>query len=445
MRECPYRSIAHISDQLLVSSHSILRSFVSSHKSDVYRCYSTFESTDTTLPYACSYSHGAKNGGRPLIAVATEQGSLIVVNTLKRRDWDYEPQRTTYQPHNNGVFDVQWSNDDSLLTTASGDKSIRVSSVETQKSLYVLRGHSGTAKCVVWDPTHDDLLSSGGRDGSICVWDLRLNSSQNAENKTSVLSPVLVIPAAHGQDTSKGRKKKVLPLPKSVTGLIYPNSQPHGLISSGSSDGILRFWDLRLPTAIPNGKGSNKTAKSAVAPVSLSMLDPTIMNGTRRPRGITSLAMGAGPTAGLIFASGADSHLHTYSLPFLMPLGSYGHPNMRISSFYVQVAVSPCGRWLASGSSDKDGSMFLFDVSNASRTFVSPSTRSAPAWLPNGVQLQGQKGEISAVDWAEDMIASCADDHTVRIWRPDVEVYKKCIAEPEEQRWNWSWSTQGHA
>lgn len=32
---------------------------------------------------------GAKNGGTPLLAIATEQGTVHILDTTKRRDWDY--------------------------------------------------------------------------------------------------------------------------------------------------------------------------------------------------------------------------------------------------------------------------------------------------------------------------------------------------------------------
>lgn len=41
-----------------------------------------------TLPYACEYSHEAKRGGLSLLAVSTEQGTVHILNTAKRRDWD---------------------------------------------------------------------------------------------------------------------------------------------------------------------------------------------------------------------------------------------------------------------------------------------------------------------------------------------------------------------
>ena len=71
------------------------------------------------------------------------------------------------------------------------------------------------------------------------------------------------------------------------------------------------------------------------------------------------------------------------------------------------------------------GSVFLFDVSNACRART--ANRS-------GVELRAQKGEVGAVDWAEGVLASCADDGTTRIWRPNVDRYKECLREEEEAR-----------
>lgn len=77
--------------------------------------------------------------------------------------------------------------------------------------------------------------------------------------------------------------------------------------------------------------------------------------------------------------------------------------------------------------------MYLYDASNAGRVQAGPGVRA--------VELKGQKGEVGAVDWAENMMASCADDGTVRIWRPDISVYRQCQEDPEEMKWSWSWAT----
>lgn len=162
---------------------------------------------------------------------------------------------------------------------------------------------------------------------------------------------------------------------------------------------------------------------------------------------------GTGPSRGLLFALANDSRVHTYDLASLEPLSghtddistdmwSYSHEGMRTNSFYVRAAVSPCGRWLANGGAEK-GSVFLFDVSCSERERMEAAARSdnpAVSARQRGVELRGQKGEVGAVDWAEGMLATCADDGTVRIWRPDLEVSRRCGHEPEEMQWNWSWA-----
>ncbi|KAF9468992.1 WD40-repeat-containing domain protein [Collybia nuda] len=408
----------------------ILQSFVSSNKSDVFRCQSTDINTYLTLPYACSYTHGAKQGHLPILAVATEQGSIHLLNTSQRRDWDVEPQRAVIQAHNNGIFDIKWNNDDTLLATCSGDQSTHITCPITTTPLHALRGHTSTVKCVAWDPCHHSLLSSGGRDGNIYIWDIRMAGEQG-DDGGPVLSPAISIIGAHEAPKARGRPRKGVPTPRGITNLLYPDADPYGLISSGSFDGILRYWDLRQPT---NGRTS-KTVKTKAPPVLYSSpIDPTTLHGSRRSRGIIALAGGIGPTAGLVFGLGADSRIHTYTLPSLAAkTTSYMHKNLQGNSFYVGLSMSPCGYWLASGGTGALGSNFLFDVSSATSSLS--ATRNQM-----GVELRGQIGEVGALDWAENSLATCADDGTVRVWRPDIERYKSCMEQPDEKRWDWSWT-----
>lgn len=66
------------------------------------------------------------------------------------------------------------------------------------------------------------------------------------------------------------------------------------------------------------------------------------------------------------------------------------HPGLFVSSFYVKLAVSPCGSWLASGSSG--GGIYLWDV----------ASRSSPQ--RQAVELKSAGREVSAVDWANDIV-----------------------------------------
>lgn len=192
----------------------------------------------------------------------------------------------------------------------------------------------------------------------------------------------------------------------------------------------MRLWDLRAPLA-------RKQPPAKLKCTDETSIDPTIFNGSR-PRGIVSVAQGTGPTAGLLFALAADSRIHPYSAhssldPFTSQV--YEHGNMKTNSFYVRVATSPCGRWLASGATAA-GSVFLYDISN---TYRGALDASPPV---KGVQLTGQTGEVAALDWADGVLATCADDGTVRVWRADEETYSRCQKDPDESKWEWAWSAR---
>lgn len=165
-------------------------------------------------------------------------------------------------------------------------------------------------------------------------------------------------------------------------------------------------------------------------------MDPTTFHGSKRPRGIISLAKGFGPTAGLVFGLGQDSRIHTYTLPSLVSQAiGYVDDALQSTSFYAGLALSPCGNWLACGASNPKSSSFLFEVSEAGRS-------RRPVEAERAIELPGTAGEIGAVDWADGSLATCADDGTVHVWRPDIKVYRQCQEKPDEARWDWSWSKQ---
>jgi hypothetical protein len=74
------------------------------------------------------------------------------------------------------------------------------------------------------------------------------------------------------------------------------------------------------------------------------------------------------------------------------------------------------------------------------------------------VVLKGQTCEVTGVDWAAggqvcspfnfrpylvliptSQLATCSDDGTVRVWRPDLEQLGKCREDPDAS-WNWKWA-----
>ena len=83
-----FNKSTYFSTYASTSTLPVLQSFVSSHKADVFKCLSTQPDRHLTPPYACAYSHGARKGKTPYLAVAHEEGTVHIFNTSKRRDWD---------------------------------------------------------------------------------------------------------------------------------------------------------------------------------------------------------------------------------------------------------------------------------------------------------------------------------------------------------------------
>jgi denticleless len=164
----------------------------------------------------------------------------------------------------------------------------------------------------------------------------------------------------------------------------------------------------------------------------LSSHDPStsVAGVNARPRGLVSLITGRGPTSSLIFGLAADTRIHTYDMGSLSPVQTDGQSMMQSNTFYTGLAISPCGRFLACGS--PQGRASVFDVSTAGGA--------CSHFASKKVELYGQTGEVGALDWADNMLATCADDGTVRIWRSDAERQRQCEKDPEEGKWSWSWA-----
>lgn len=75
------------------------------------------------------------------------------------------------------------------------------------------------------------------------------------------------------------------------------------------------------------------------------------------------------------------------NLTHATPLSTYHHPKAHYGTFYIRVAVSPCSRYVASGSSDCG--VYLWDTEGTGR---------------DGVRLLGHEKETSGLDWGHDKV-----------------------------------------
>lgn len=185
-------------------------------------------------PKKARFTYSTPPNGKIGILVPTYPTVLYIL----RLTFYAEPQRTVLAAHSNAIFDLKWHPSDEYIATASGDQSIVISSVRNENRLATLAGHTQSVKCVAWEPENGNMLCSGGRDGTILVWDLRVGEKWGNSTDRRKLGPCLVIPQAHKdvgtRCTPKGRK-----LARSITNLIYAVGKPYSIVSSGAFDGYV--------------------------------------------------------------------------------------------------------------------------------------------------------------------------------------------------------------
>lgn len=79
---------------------------------------------------------------------------------------------------------------------------------------------------------------------------------------------------------------------------------------------------------------------------------------------------------------------------------TFSSPSLLSSSFYVRLSISPCGRYLASGSSGNGFSTNIWDLkTHSSARQVYGETREC------SVALKGNTEEVSGIDWADDTVS----------------------------------------
>ncbi|CAG8508472.1 13774_t:CDS:1 [Funneliformis caledonium] len=340
-------------------------------------------------PFVCSFSHVARDG--KLLAAADEEGMVGFIDARYDNTVELQRVRTEFRAHDNAVFDVMWSHDDCSMVTASGDQTAKLWDVESQQCKATFGGHTCSIKSVNFNPLNPNLWVTSSRDGNIFIWDTRSNGLRSEGE--IFFKPVISIRNAHLHDTLKKKSRKSYQLPpirskptSSVTGVQFLMHQDLLLASSGASDSIIKYWDLR-----------NQDASNSPIPTQISI------NGSvaKRPHGISDLILDKSGTR--LYANSTDNYIYMYDATNLgASIGCFTSPNYRCSSFYVRLACSPDGRYIASGSSDK--SIYIWEVD-----------------FPSGdpVILRAHENEVTSLNWSKDIetFASCSDDTTLRIWR----------------------------
>ena len=350
------------------------------------------------------------------MAVGDEEGGIRLLDSSKDDKGGFSKAYLSFYPHMNSIMDLEFSSDDMLLATASGDQTSLIIDMAAQKPVYCLSNHVSSVKQVQFQPGNDKVLATCGRDGVVNIWDLRCKGIEKpslqvrcslgpelgpaaSPNPSRVTHPHVLntIHGAHAwvpsQDMPQGKREPAIGRSDvTVTSLAFlPAGRENLFVTASEANACVKLWDLR--TAYNNRCGR------PVIPLSTTRQPENHTN--YRGFGVTSLALGG--KGSMLYSLCRDGTVYAYATSHLIlghapelslnnnrprrsggsdkeglgPLYGFRHPRLKVSTFYVKLAARNAAHdraeMLGVGSSDSCGIVFPTEE----RFFRSLDTRTA--------------------------------------------------------------------
>ncbi|KAG7508785.1 denticleless protein-like [Solea senegalensis] len=342
---------------------------------------------DSVPPFGLAFS--SVGDPQNILAAANEEGIVRIYNTESRE----KALLKEWLAHENAVFDIAWVPGEPQLVTAAGDQMARLWDVKSGDMLGSFKGHLCSLKSVAFTPQEKAVFCTGARDGNIMVWDTRCSKKDGFYRQVKQISGAHNKADANPVSKTKKRRSSTrgmapsVDTQQSVTVVLFRDQ--HTLISSGAVDGVIKLWDLRK---------NYTTHRQDPVPLQTYPYPGSCM---RMRLGYSGLVLDS--TRSNVMCNCTDDNIYTFNVSGTKtaPVTIFsGHQN---SSFYVKSTISPDDQFLASGSSDNN--TYIWKISD-------------PQHPP--MTLQGHNEEVTSVVWCPTdftKIASCSDDHTIRIWR----------------------------
>ncbi len=431
----------------------------------------------------------------PLVAIGDEEGHIRLIDSANECANKFAQSFLVMKPHDNAIMDLEFSDDDNLLATASGDQTCHIIDVKAQKSIWALTGHTSSVKKVQFQPGSAHMLATCARDGAILVWDTRENHADRpAHTIHSAITQEIcgIQPKHHINDAHLGRLRTHKNAYTgrsdfSVTSLSFIDpTRPHLFATASESDSIVKLWDMR----------SSHRFKRKTIPVSCTAEPQS--HAIHRRFGITSI--GVSTDNSRVYALCRDHTIYAYSTAHLIlgsapefsatskpfeaskaypeaktglgPLYGFRHPSLQISTFYPKLSVRRATDFhpelIAVGSSDDCAVLFpthpryltasarklpepigdaeqrprllRMDSQSASLNFIYRRWKNSindgagrmPIYYHGTPLVRGHNKEVTAVSWSsEGNLVTISDDFGTRCWREDKEKARR-LRRPEE-------------
>lgn len=386
---------------------------------DAHRCLSTSQEHHV-LPFCAASCHT-----NSLIALGDEEGGIRIIDSSKKDDSDFSKTYVSLRPHDNAVMDLEFSSDDRLLATASGDQTIRVLDMFNQQEIYRLIGHTSSVKRVQFQPaSNDKVVATCSRDGSIKIWDMRCSGTNYsvlqlqpsvpldgqpipADSRASYVPVLNTMRDAHVNRYHSFRKSLIPtrkePLPRrddvSVTTLAFLQAgREHLLASASEADACVKLWDMRtayssrgtaaMPIATTQAPASHESHRQfGITSMSFntdcSRLYTVCRDHTVYAYSTSHLVLGHAPECLPNSNPHSSRRLNGSNLPGLGPLYGFRHSRFQVGSFYVKLSIRKPREGntelLAVGSSDNCAILFPTSESYLDRLPKAYSSDPAPS------------------------------------------------------------------
>ncbi|BEJ17994.1 hypothetical protein CspHIS471_0702710 [Cutaneotrichosporon sp. HIS471] len=313
------------------------------------------------------------------------------------------------QAHTGPITALDFNEPYGMLVTAGQDDIVKVWDLCDGETIGELRGHKGTVKTV---QVEDTLCLTGGADGNVKMWDLRLVEDyedklreQSEKARRDPLSSIAEKNEGGGEDDEEPPKEDPGPCvrtleghSKAVTAMYYED----GTLVTGSSDKTLRQWDVSTGQCVL----TMDILWAISNPPVLPSLPPSPRKKTRS--GLShrsSTSFGSVQYDDLLPSPGGATNpnaaqqqlLAAVTGQFAVPTPPFADGTWDMYQDFVG-GVQFWGYALASGSGDGAVRMWDMRTGQAHRT------------------LTGHTAPVTCIQFDEHNIVSGSLDKTVRIW-----------------------------